>query len=139
MSPSYNRVLEFWFEELSPSDWWRKNEQLDARIREEFSAVHESVSEGATEDWRRNDRGRLAEIIVLDQFSRNMFRNQARAFGYDALAREKAREAVKCMLELEEEFFSKMTLNGKESYPKTPTRTMERELPRKPERDMKGC
>ena len=94
MSPSYNRVLEFWFEELSPSDWWRKNEQLDARIREEFSAVHESVSEGATEDWRRNDRGRLAEIIVLDQFSRNMFRNQARAFGYDALAREKAREAV---------------------------------------------
>ena len=94
MIKPYQRVLEFWFEELTPKDWWRKDTALDARIRSEFGALHDSVSRGETSDWRETDSGRLAEIIVLDQFSRNMFRDQACAFSYDGLARDRARAAV---------------------------------------------
>lgn len=87
-------VLKFWFETLSPKDWWRKNEILDAQIRDEFGTVYGEVAEGKTRNWRQTDEGRLAEIIVLDQFSRNMFRGQPGSFAYDALALDLSRAAV---------------------------------------------
>ncbi len=87
-------ILKFWFETLSPKDWWRKNETLDAQIRNEFGAIHEDAAEGKTLAWRKTDEGRLAEIIVLDQFSRNMFRGQPGSFAYDTLALDLSRAAV---------------------------------------------
>ena len=91
---SYSRVIEFWFERLSPKDWWRKNEALDAKILQEFKLLHEQVSAGEKAGWRESDAGRLAEVIVLDQFSRNMFRGRPDSFAFDPLALELTRLAV---------------------------------------------
>lgn len=87
-------ILTFWFETLSPKDWWRKNESLDAQIKREYTVIHNNVAQGETRGWRDTDEGRLAEIIVLDQFSRNMFRGHAEAFSYDSMALELCKAAV---------------------------------------------
>lgn len=90
----YEVVLRFWFEELEPADWFRKSDALDTVIRDRFGAVYEAARRGELYEWRRSIRGRLAEIIVLDQFPRNMFRGTARAFESDALALLLAQEAL---------------------------------------------
>ena len=88
-------VLEFWFKELTPSEWYRKSDALDTRIKHRFEGVYRAVVAGETSDWRDTPEGRLAEIIVLDQFSRNMFRDTAEAFAADPLALALAQEAVR--------------------------------------------
>ena len=87
-------VLHFWFVELEPRDWWRKDPELDQRIASRFGALLETAAAGALVEWRTTPRGRLAEIIVLDQFSRNIHRGSAEAFANDALALRLAEEAV---------------------------------------------
>ena len=87
MSKGHESILKFWFETLEPKDWWRKDEGLDQRIRSLFAGTHAQVAAGETSAWRQSDEGRLAEIIVLDQFSRNMFRDQPEAFAHDEAAR----------------------------------------------------
>ena len=87
-------VLNFWFSELEPAQWWRKDPSLDERIAQRFAALLEQASGGGCAGWRTSARGRLAEIIVLDQFSRNVFRGTPRAFAQDALALHCAQEAV---------------------------------------------
>jgi uncharacterized protein (DUF924 family) len=87
-------VLRFWFVELEPRDWWRKDPELDQRIASRFGALLETAAAGALVEWRTTPRGRLAEIIVLDQFSRNIHRGSAGAFANDALALHLAEEAV---------------------------------------------
>ena len=91
---NYSSVIEFWFETLSPKDWWRKSDQLDLRILNNFSELHAQVAAGDKASWRESDDGCLAEVIVLDQFSRNMFRGRADAFAYDSLALGLTRRAV---------------------------------------------
>lgn len=80
-------VLTFWFEESTPEQWFKKDDAFDAIIRERFLETYEEVVEGNHGDWRETAEGCLAEIIVLDQFSRNMFRNDPRAFEADPQAR----------------------------------------------------
>lgn len=92
--PTVDDVLDFWFRETPESLWWEKNEKFDARIRQRFSALHQAANLGELWRWRRDIHGRLAEIIVLDQFSRNMFREKSAAFASDALALVLAQEAV---------------------------------------------
>ena len=87
-------VLRFWFVELAPRDWWRKDPELDQRIASRFGALLETAASGALAAWRGTARGRLAEIIVLDQFTRNIHRGSAEAFANDALALRLAEEAV---------------------------------------------
>lgn len=94
MIVSPQEVLEFWFKECEPSDWFKKSEELDTEIRTRFLETYEAIVAGETTEWRRSAKGRLAEIIVLDQFSRNMFRDDAKAFASDALAVELAKEAL---------------------------------------------
>lgn len=69
-----NLVIDFWFNELQPSDWYKKSDALDTRIKDRFEATYNQIVAGETADWRATPEGRLAEIIVLDQFARNMFR-----------------------------------------------------------------
>lgn len=88
-------ILNFWFRELQPSDWYAKSSALDARIKARFEATHGQVVAGETAHWRETPEGRLAEIIVLDQFSRNMFRDQARAFTADPVALVLSQEAIR--------------------------------------------
>ena len=87
-------VWGFWFVECEPADWFKKSEEFDSEIRSRFLETYEAIVGGKTADWRSSAKGRLAEIIVLDQFSRNMFRDDAKAFASDALAVELAKEAL---------------------------------------------
>jgi uncharacterized protein (DUF924 family) len=87
-------ILRFWFEELDPAQWWEKNAELDALICLRFEAAHRAARCGELFGWRTTADGRLAEIIVLDQFSRNMYRDTPQAFASDALALILAQEAV---------------------------------------------
>ena len=88
------KVLEFWFSFLTPAQWFTKSDELDNLIKDKFSDLHASASQCECVDWRADPQGRLAEIIVLDQFSRNIFRDTAQAFTYDALALALTQEAI---------------------------------------------
>ena len=94
-------VLRFWFAELEPRDWWRNDPELDRRIQSRFGGSLEAAARGALAHWRTTPRGRLAEIIVLDQFTRNIHRDSAAAFANDALALRLAEEAVAAGADLE--------------------------------------
>jgi len=87
-------ILKFWFEEIDPSQWWKKDLDFDRLIIERFAAIHSQAVRCELFGWRKEARGRLAEVIVLDQFSRNMFRDTPQAFAYDSLALALAQEAV---------------------------------------------
>lgn len=88
------KIIEFWFNELDPADWWKKNDALDAMIQARFTDLHRSAVNGELYRWRDDAAGRLAEIIVIDQFSRNMFRDRPEAFAYDGIAVVLTQEAV---------------------------------------------
>jgi uncharacterized protein (DUF924 family) len=87
-------VLSFWFDELAPKQQFAKDEKLDALIRRRFGDIHRRASYGELYAWRDNPQGRLAEIIILDQFSRNLFRDRPQAFGCDGMALVLAQEAI---------------------------------------------
>ena len=89
-----HEVLTFWFEEIEPAQWWRKNLAFDAEIRRRFGALHTTATSAGLPLWRRSIEGRLAEVIVLDQFSRNLFRGDPRAFASDTVAVQLATEAI---------------------------------------------
>lgn len=91
----FETILHFWFEEIKPAQWFTKDEQFDRQIVQRFGDVHRRAARCELFKWREHSRGRLAEIIVLDQFSRNMFRDSGRAFSFDPLALALAQEAVK--------------------------------------------
>lgn len=88
-------VIHFWFKELGPDQWFFKpTKKFDALVRRKFLKTYEAVVRAETANWRKTPKGRLAEIIVLDQFSRNMFRGKPEMFKYDALSLALAQEAV---------------------------------------------
>lgn len=89
-----HEILKFWFEEIQPAQRWKKDPAFDLLIFDRFSAVHASANRGELYTWRTTAQGRLAEIIVLDQFSRNMFRDKPESFASDALALVLAQEAI---------------------------------------------
>jgi uncharacterized protein (DUF924 family) len=91
----YADILSFWFKELQPAQWWRVDAGLDEAVRARFGEVHRAVHAGERADWRDRPEGRLAEVIVLDQFSRNMHRGTPLAFACDPLALALAQEAVR--------------------------------------------
>jgi uncharacterized protein (DUF924 family) len=88
-------VIDFWFNQLTPAQWYAKSDALDQQIKEAFLDVHRAVVAGECDLWRDTAEGRLAEIIILDQFSRNMFRGSAMSFAYDSQALTLAQEAVR--------------------------------------------
>ena len=67
-------INKFWFKEIDPSQWWVKDNDFDQLITSRFSRIHSKARCCELFKWRESSHGRLAEIIVLDQFSRNMFR-----------------------------------------------------------------
>jgi uncharacterized protein (DUF924 family) len=88
-------ILHYWFQELQPRDWWRKDEGIDRTIARRFGATLASASGGELFAWRDVPHGRLAEIIVLDQFSRHIHRDTQEAFATDSIALVLAQEAVR--------------------------------------------
>ena len=89
-----NPILHFWFTELTPKQHFVKDAALDETIRTRFGATLEAAARCELFAWRATPKGRLAEIIVLDQFSRNVYRDTPRAFAQDALALALAQELV---------------------------------------------
>ena len=91
---NYQNILTFWFEELTPRQHFAKDAALDAAIRSRFGATLAAAARCELFAWRDSPQGRLAEIVVLDQFSRNVYRDTPRAFAQDAMALVLAQELV---------------------------------------------
>ncbi len=85
-APTPADIVTFW-REAGPKRWFEKDTAFDDEIRNRFLAVHEAAAAGKLAGWERSAEGALALLILLDQFPRNMFRGQARAFATDPLAR----------------------------------------------------
>jgi uncharacterized protein (DUF924 family) len=92
-APWVEEVLHFWFQELGEALWFASNDELDSKIRIRFLAVHEMIVNSTMLD-DSEPRPLLAAVIVLDQFSRNMFRGTPRAFAADSVARTLARRVI---------------------------------------------
>lgn len=99
----YEAVLSFWFGELDAQGradpeqvkrWWKKDPAFDETIRQRFGALHEALMRRQYGEWLESARGRLAAVIVLDQFSRNMFRGTAAMFASDSRALEFAEAGI---------------------------------------------
>ncbi len=90
----YKEIIKFWFEDVEESKWWVKDAEFDQLITEKYSMIHRSASRCELYEWRESPEGRLAEVIVLDQFSRNIFRNSPLAFSCDSLALALSQEAI---------------------------------------------
>jgi uncharacterized protein (DUF924 family) len=88
-------IIDFWFKELKPADWFGGHPDTDRLIRERFLEIHSAAALGELADWRDKALGRLAEIIVLDQFSRNIHRGEAAAFSCDGMALVLSQEAIR--------------------------------------------
>lgn len=86
--------MKFWFEESKPEQHFGKDQAFDVLIHTRFSEIHHAATQGELYEWREHAEGRLAEIIVLDQFSRNLFRDKPEAFACDGMALILAQEAV---------------------------------------------
>ncbi|PZQ58611.1 MAG: DUF924 domain-containing protein [Sphingomonas taxi] len=86
-------VLDFWFA-LPSERQFGKDDALDADIRDRFGALRDRVAATGAKEWRDSARHVLAAVILLDQFSRNLFRGQAEAFAADPLARELTERAI---------------------------------------------
>ena len=90
-------VLAFWFgvpPGASRREWFRKDATFDTTIRERFAGVHAAAAAGELDSWRASAESMLALVVVLDQFSRNLHRDDARAFAQDAHARDCAAQAL---------------------------------------------
>lgn len=94
MNQAAQAILDFWFKETSPKLWWAKSDEFDQQIGKRFGTLHQAACRCELEGWRDTAAGRLAEIIVLDQFSRNIYRDRPAAFAQDALALALAQTAV---------------------------------------------
>jgi len=87
-------ILKFWFEEIQPSQWWKVDPDFDALLKAKFGTLLTQAAQGELSEWRAQPKGRLAEIIVLDQFSRNIYRGTPGAFAQDTMALALSQEAV---------------------------------------------
>ena len=90
----YKEIISFWFNEIEPKQWWQKSEEFDTLIENRFGTIHIQAISGELFQWRETSVGSLAEIIILDQFSRNMFRDKPESFAYDAMALTLAQVAI---------------------------------------------
>jgi len=94
MTTTPERILDFWLREVGEGGWYTATEATDQAVRDRFGAAWEALRVGDLVDWLAAPQGALAYIILADQFPRNMFRGDPRAFATDALARDAARRAL---------------------------------------------
>ena len=87
-------ILSFWLDEIGPDGWYKNDPELDATIRDRFEDTWNGAMEGRFGLWLTYPSGSLAYIILLDQFSRNMFRGTAKSFFSDTVALAAAKQAI---------------------------------------------
>ena len=98
--PRTREILDFWLEEVGPDRWYLADAGLDADISRRFRADWDAVLDDGPEHWQGDPRQVLAYLILTDQFPRNMFRNDARAFATDDRARKAATTAIHHRMDL---------------------------------------
>ena len=86
-SDKYQEILNFWFEESSSKDHWAKNNEYDQKIRERFLDDVEKAIQNEYDEWQDEAKSSLALIILLDQFSRNLYRDNPKSYSQDTKAR----------------------------------------------------
>lgn len=91
----FQQVLDFWFKEIEPKQWFVKDLEFDELLKQKFATVHKQAVLGELYEWRDSAKGRLAEVIILDQFSRNVYRDTPQSFAFDAQALTLAQEAIR--------------------------------------------
>ena len=90
----YYEVIDFWFDYLEPRQWFEKNKKIDDKIRDKFLNLYTDITCGRCREWTKSPKGVLAIIIVLDQFSRNMFRETSKMYSFDMMALNLAKNAL---------------------------------------------
>ncbi len=90
----YNQIIDFWIEEIGPDGWYNGPPELDQTIRDRFLFHWQTAKDGGFPNWKETPDGSLGYLILTDQFPRNMFRDDPRAFATDALARSVAVSAI---------------------------------------------
>lgn len=91
---SPEEVLRFWLDEVGPKGWYQNSETLDAQVRDRFLSAWENIRAGAYGLWLTYPGGTLAYVILTDQFPRNMFRGEGRAFATDRAGLTAAKVAI---------------------------------------------
>ena len=94
MNEKANKILKFWFVESNHEDWFRKNDTFDKKIRDLFWEDYIKAINNKYDEWQDSSESCVALIIILDQFSRNLFRNNPKAFAQDYKSRLIVNEAV---------------------------------------------
>jgi uncharacterized protein (DUF924 family) len=94
MNSEQTSVIDFWFRHLTPSDWFRGGADLDDFVRQRFSDLLAAAREGQHDEWAQTPRGRLALILVLDQFSRHIHRGSPEAYAADEKAQHLTCEGI---------------------------------------------
>jgi len=89
-----DEVINFWFVDSSPEQWFKKDPAFDSLVAERFKSLHSVAMKCELYNWRDRPKGRLAEIIILDQFSRNIYRGRKEAFAGDPIALALSQEAL---------------------------------------------
>lgn len=92
---SAQHIIDFWFDDHTKPYWFSKSDEFDQKLSTQYLPLLQQAQAGELASWRNTITGRLAEIIVLDQFSRNIYRNTPQAFAQDGMALVLAQEAVK--------------------------------------------
>jgi len=87
-------ILDYWINEVGPEGWYRADDAVDQQIRDRFQEDWQAAADGKYCDWRTYPEKALSLIVLLDQFPRNLFREDKRAFASDKLARCAARYAI---------------------------------------------
>jgi uncharacterized protein (DUF924 family) len=90
----YQDILDFWFATDTQAFWFAKSTDFDQNLTNRFQTTLKQAAASELWRWRTSAQGRLAEIIILDQFSRNIYRDTAQAFAQDAQALSLAQEAI---------------------------------------------
>ena len=92
---NFEEVLSFWFEEIQPRQWFQKDPEFDGAIQERFGALVRIALAGELSSWTQSAESNLALILVLDQFTRNIFRGTAKSYSGDEAALEASLTAVR--------------------------------------------
>ena len=90
----HQEVLDFWFNDIEPKRWFQKDIDFDNKILTRFGKLHRQAVQGELSSWRYSAKSALAEIILLDQFSRNIYRDQPESFAADPMALALAQVAI---------------------------------------------
>lgn len=94
MTETPQSVLDFWFTELTPKQWFVKDPEVDQTVTERFAGLHLALSRQVPPEWRASAEARLALVIVFDQFPRNIYRGSPLAFATDSLGLKAAKAAI---------------------------------------------